>query len=97
MENSELRSFGDGSVREQWRAYAWCFTGRSNAEKFSIRKGCVHGHRNQMKALRAEASYVLSVLCLIYTIQDFTSCTGSIEIHTDCQGLINKVNDKNIN
>lgn len=33
LENNDLRSFGDGSVREQWGAFAWYFTGKGQKKK----------------------------------------------------------------
>jgi len=97
LENNDLRSFGDGSVREQWGAFAWCFTGKGQKKKMMIHKGAVHGHRNQMRAIRSEATYMLSVLCLLYTLQNFVTNECKVDIHTDCQGLLNKINDRNIN
>ena len=87
IELNNLRCFGDGSVREQWGAYGWCFTEKGDTTKFSIRSGPVHGNRNHMKAIRSEADYVLSGASLLFSLQNFvTNKNSTVEIHTDCQG-----------
>ena len=60
-------------------------------KKICTRSGPVHGHRDQMREIRAEATYVLNVLSLLHQLKPFFHNTQSvINIHTRSQGLINK-------
>lgn len=89
---------GDGSVKDQWDAMSWTFATKSSFQEICHISHPVDGNPNNMKRLRAEATFVLPTLSVVYTLQPLLQNKYiDINIYTSCKGLINRVASRNIN
>ena len=97
MDNN-LCIIGDGSVKDQWGAMVLTFTTKSSFQEICQISHPVDGNPNNMKELRAEATFVLSAISILQVLQPLLQNKQiNINIHTSCRGLINRVVSKNIN
>ena len=98
IENNDLCIAGDGSVRDQLGAHAWCLTNKQSDTPFFTTTGPNDGSQMHMKALRAEATHVLASMSYVCSLEEnIKNTTVTIPIYTDCQTLINRVREKYIN
>ena len=93
-----LIATGQGAVRHQWGSYYWCFVADTTLSRICTHDGPVDGDPNDMKILRAAASYVLSALSILQILTPFIqNATDPIYIYTECRGLLNRVHSRHFN
>lgn len=83
LKSDSLHVIGDGSVRDQWGAYAWTMVDSNDFTKICDITHPVDGPPTNMKEIRVEATCILSSLSIIHTLQDFVhSPNVTIHIYT---------------
>lgn len=98
LEKDNVCMAGDGSVRDQLGAHAWCLAQKERDEPFFKTSSPVDGSRHTMRALRAESSHVLAGIAYICSLEQYVSNTNvTIPIYTDCQTLVNRMKATHIN
>ena len=95
---NSLRMYSSGTIRDQWGSYYFCISTKTGRTTLGERTGPVHGNRDQIKKLRAEATFILTLLSILHQLQPFTTnTTSTVIIHTRSQGLFNKALTRSIN
>lgn len=92
VNTNSLRVYGSGTIQDQWGTYYFYITTKNKRTTLGERNGPVHGHRDQIKEIRAQATFVLTLITILYQLQPhILNATNTVIIHTRCQGLINKI------
>ena len=78
-----LLATGMGAIRNEWGAYYWGFVMKEKLKRISTQNGPVDGNSHHMKIFRASATYVLSAISILTTLEPWISNTNDpIHIHT---------------
>ena len=89
---NSLKIIGSGAIRDQWGSFAFSFMPKNEKKIIGTIEGPVHGHKDQMREIRAESNYVLTLLTFLLQIEPFLNTFKStVNIHTRSQGLIKKI------
>ena len=87
---NSLKTIGSGAIRDQWGSFAFNFMSKYDDKIIGTIEGPVYGHCDQMREIRAESTYVLTLLTFLLQIKPFlTTFKSTVNIHTRSQGLIN--------
>ena len=98
LEDNDVCLAGDGSVRDQLGAHAWCIAKSTSEKPFFSTSGPVDGNRHTMRALRAEATHALAGIVFIRSLEKYVKREDvTIHYYTDCKTLVNRVHAKNVN
>ena len=68
MNTNSLRVYGSGTIQDQWGAFYFCITTKDDRTTLGERTSPVHGHRYQIKEIRAEATFVLTLITILYQL-----------------------------
>ena len=55
---NSLKTNGSGAIRDQWGSFALSFMSKHDDKIIGTREGPVHGHRDPMREIRAESTYM---------------------------------------
>ena len=96
--SGSLLATGTGAIRNQWGAHYWAFSTTETLKRICTQNGPIDGNPNNMKAFRASATYILSALSILSTMEPcITNLKAPIELHTNCGGLLNLIQATTIN
>ena len=91
LNTDSLCVFMSGAIRDQWGSFSMAFVSKHDRKEIGKREGPVHGNKDFMKEIRAEATSVLTLLTFLKQIDPFLKITPKVTIHTRSRGLINKI------
>ena len=98
LKNNTICMAGDGYVKDCRGSYSWYIALKESYSLLLEGCGPVDGDRNYIKLARTEASHILAMLTVIFTLQSHVPTDIlTIPIYTDCLTVINYCKHETLN
>ena len=89
IKRNKICMAGNGYVKDCRGSYSWCIALKESYSPLLEGCGPVDGDRNYIKLARTEASHIIAMLTVNFTLQSYVSTDKlTIPIYTDCLTVI---------